>query len=118
MSLKSILGTVSPLYGAMNGQGVFGEVAGTAEKRRKDEADEAASQKEIAKNKIAYAMTAAGGNRTPGMKKGGTVKKAVKPAKKVVKRNSSSSASKRADGIATKGKTRGTMVTMYGGGKC
>jgi hypothetical protein len=27
-------------------------------------------------------------------------------------------ASKRADGIATKGKTRGTMVTMYGGGKC
>ena len=26
------------------------------------------------------------------------------------------SASKRADGIATKGKTRGTMVTMCGGG--
>jgi len=35
-----------------------------------------------------------------GMKKGGKV----------------SSASKRADGIATKGKTRGTMVTMKGGG--
>jgi hypothetical protein len=29
-----------------------------------------------------------------------------------------SSASKRADGCATKGKTKGTMVTMYGGGKC
>jgi hypothetical protein len=28
------------------------------------------------------------------------------------------SASKRADGIATKGKTKGTMITMYGGGKC
>lgn len=28
------------------------------------------------------------------------------------------SASKRADGCATKGKTKGTMVTMYGGGKC
>jgi hypothetical protein len=27
-----------------------------------------------------------------------------------------SSASKRADGIATKGKTRGTMITMKGGG--
>ena len=27
------------------------------------------------------------------------------------------SASKRADGIATKGKTKGTMVTMCGGGK-
>ena len=28
------------------------------------------------------------------------------------------SASKRADGCATKGKTKGTMITMYGGGKC
>jgi len=28
------------------------------------------------------------------------------------------SASKRADGIATKGKTRGTMITMRNGGKC
>jgi hypothetical protein len=28
------------------------------------------------------------------------------------------SASKRADGIAAKGKTRGTMVTMKNGGKC
>jgi len=27
-------------------------------------------------------------------------------------------ASKRADGCATKGKTKGTMITMYGGGKC
>jgi hypothetical protein len=29
-----------------------------------------------------------------------------------------SSASKRADGCATKGKTKGAMITMYGGGKC
>jgi len=29
-----------------------------------------------------------------------------------------SSASKRADGCATKGKTRGKMVTMKSGGKC
>jgi hypothetical protein len=28
------------------------------------------------------------------------------------------SASKRADGCATKGKTKGSMITMYGGGKC
>ena len=28
------------------------------------------------------------------------------------------SASKRADGCATKGKTKGTMISMYGGGKC
>jgi hypothetical protein len=37
------------------------------------------------------------------------------PVKKLAKGGSASS---RGDGIATKGKTRGTMVTMYGGGKC
>jgi hypothetical protein len=42
---------------------------------------------------------------TPGMKRGGTVKKMA----------SGGSASSRADGIATKGKTKGTMV-MCGGG--
>jgi hypothetical protein len=41
-----------------------------------------------------------------GMKKGGMVKE------------SSGSASKRADGVASKGKTKGTMVKMAGGGKC
>ena len=34
----------------------------------------------------------------------------------VVKKASGGTASSRADGIATKGKTRGTMVTMCGGG--
>ena len=34
------------------------------------------------------------------------------------KGGSVSSASKRADGCCTKGKTKGTMITMYGGGKC
>lgn len=34
----------------------------------------------------------------------------------VVKKAAGGSASARADGIATKGKTRGTMVTMCGGG--
>jgi hypothetical protein len=38
----------------------------------------------------------------PGMKKGGSV----------------GSASKRADGIATKGKTKGAQIKMAGGGKC
>lgn len=41
-----------------------------------------------------------------GMKKGGSVKQ------------SSGSASSRADGIATKGKTKGTQIRMAGGGKC
>jgi hypothetical protein len=38
----------------------------------------------------------------PGMKKGGSV----------------GSASKRADGVATKGKTKGAQIKMAGGGKC
>jgi hypothetical protein len=41
-----------------------------------------------------------------GMKKGGKVKM------------SGGSASKRADGIATKGKTKGKMIKMAYGGKC
>jgi hypothetical protein len=41
----------------------------------------------------------------PGMKKGGKVKLG-------------SSASKRADGVAVKGKTKGKMVRMAYGGKC
>ena len=43
-----------------------------------------------------------------GMKKGGAVKKM----------SSGGSASSRADGIATKGKTKGMQVRMAGGGKC
>lgn len=41
---------------------------------------------------------------------------AVRGQKGYAKGGSVGSASKRADGIATKGKTRGTMVTMCGGG--
>ena len=52
---------------------------------------EAADRKLDMSNEAAY-------NKASGMKKGG-------------------SASSRADGIATKGKTRGTMITMCGGGK-
>jgi hypothetical protein len=57
------------------------------------------------------AMPPGGGMAPPaappmGMKKGGSVKQ------------SSGSASSRADGIAQKGKTKGTQVRMAGGGKC
>jgi hypothetical protein len=40
------------------------------------------------------------------------------PGSKFAKGGSVNSASRRADGIATKGKTKGTMVTMNRGGKC
>ena len=43
---------------------------------------------------------------------------AVRGQRGYAKGGSVGSASKRADGIATKGKTRGTMITMRNGGKC
>ena len=43
---------------------------------------------------------------------------AVRGQKGYAKGGSVGSASKRADGCATKGKTRGTMITMKNGGKC
>ena len=99
---KKILGSISPLAGAITGEGLFGKglvavgdalgpVAGLMpmgasqmEKRRERkkagrEADEAFDQ---------------------GMRKGGKVKKMAKGG----------SASKRADGCATKGKTKGRFV--------
>jgi hypothetical protein len=42
--------------------------------------------------------------------------KKMPPAKPYAKGGSVSSASKRADGCAVKGKTKGTMITMKGGG--
>jgi len=56
------------------------------------------------------AMPAGDGGMAPpmGMKKGGSVKKM----------SSGGSASNRADGCATKGKTKGKQVRMAGGGMC
>jgi hypothetical protein len=42
----------------------------------------------------------------------------TKPIKKPKKMASGGSASSRADGCAQRGKTKGTMVKMAGGGKC
>ena len=94
------IGDVSPLAGMMTGKGLMGELAGKgmmgllpAAIARDAQSDEEEKRK---KQPGAGGMAPAG---TP-MKKGGKV----------------SSASKRADGIVTKGKTRGTMITMCGGG--
>jgi hypothetical protein len=59
---------------------------------------------------MAPPMPPGGGGGAPpmGMKKGGSVKKM----------SSGGSASSRADGIASKGKTKGTQIKMAGGGKC
>ena len=88
------LGDVSPLAGLMTGKGMLGNAIDSAgyglglvpgmmsEKRRKERHE----KEDAAKMSATPAQ--------PGMKKGGKV----------------SSASKRADGCATKGKTKGRMV--------
>jgi len=50
--------------------------------------------------------------------RGAAPDESVMPAPAFKKGGSVGSASKRADGIASKGKTKGTMVAMNRGGKC
>lgn len=91
---KELLGTLSPLYGMMSGHGLFGKndtgilpaFARRARKRRPDGSE------------MTEAEEAAEGGAPPTMRRGGKVKKKA------------SSASKRADGIAQRGKTRGKFV--------
>ena len=87
------IGDVSPLAGMISGKGLMGELAAKGAMGLLPRAiakDAYADEEEKRKKQAAGAS----------MKKGGKV----------------SSASSRADGIATKGKTRGTMITMKGGG--
>jgi hypothetical protein len=82
--MKDLMGTLSPAYGMMTGHGLFGQNVGTLPAIAKHIRDDKEKEKEEAKK-----MGAA-------MKKGGKVK--------------ASSASKRADGCAVRGKTKGKMV--------
>ena len=86
MSFKKIMGTLSPAYGMATGEGLFGQAVGVLPAIAKDIRDDRKEDKERA------AMEAAQAGRVPqpGMKRGGKV----------------SSASKRADGCAIRGKTR------------
>jgi hypothetical protein len=108
MSIK--LGDISPLAGAITGKGMFGKglsnladsgmgmlvpMSYLAQSQRKKALTRAEEDEEERKGR----MTRTGG----GMRKGGKVKK-------MAKGGSVSSASKRADGCATKGKTKGKMV--------
>ena len=84
--MKELLGTLSPAYGMIKGEGLFGNAVGVLPAIAKDMRDDRQKKKDEAKN-------AAGAQA---MKKGGAVKM--------------SSASKRADGCAVRGKTKGKMV--------
>lgn len=89
MGMKEIMGTLSPVYGMTTGKGMFGNAVGLLPAIAKDMRDD----KDEEKKKAAMAAQT-GAPAQPGMKKGGSV----------------SSASKRADGCAMRGKTRGKMV--------
>jgi hypothetical protein len=96
MGLK--LGDLSPVYGAVKGEGMFGNLLGKMDDKAsavKAAADKAAADEAEAKKAAQTAKnTSVLRSQGMGMKKGGAVR----------------SASSRADGIATKGKTRGRMV--------
>ena len=89
MSFKNLLGTLSPLYGAMSGEGAMGKMLNPAEAKRIADAENernAAAAEQMNVERQAAAAAAA----KSGMKKGGKVR----------------TASQRADGCAIRGKTR------------
>jgi hypothetical protein len=133
MGIGKVLGSVSPLAGAVTGKGAFGKgltaLADSGMGMLVPMSYVAGSQRDKAKAKRAERETEE--KRAPGttMKQGGSIKKmakggAVGPAEAVRKHERNmhkgktptkfakggSTASKRADGCATKGKTKGRMV--------
>ena len=95
MKFKEVLGTISPVYGMMSGQGAFGKLADSGlggvipavlaqQRRKKRDGTEMTAAEEAA------------ASQAPAMRKGGKVKM--------------KSASARADGCAIRGKTRGKIV--------
>lgn len=103
---KEMLANLSPAYGIATGRGMFGKAAdkgflglgarALASKGQRD-AEEKAMQEQLAQKGLASNKAAASTAAAPaaGMKKGGSVK---------------ASASRRADGIAQRGKTKGKLV--------
>ena len=89
---KKILGTLSPAYGLMSGQGAFGKLAPVAGVLPMALAQDRKDRKE---EEAVNAASPVIKGPTVGMKKGGSVK---------------SSASRRADGIAMRGKTKGRLI--------
>jgi hypothetical protein len=96
MGIKDILGTISPAYGVIKGEGAFGKLAPSLGLIPRAIAEEREDKKRRQAEQQAGMPTVT----PPAMKNGGKVKKMA----------AGGSASKRADGCATKGKTRGKMI--------
>jgi hypothetical protein len=94
MSFKSLMGTLSPVYGAISGEGAMGKLLNPEEHARIAKAEQD-RQNMMAEQANAERQAQVKADATGGMKKGGKVK--------------SRSASSRADGIAQRGKTRGML---------
>ena len=106
------LGDISPVAGLLSGKGMFGKLAESglggviptilAQKRRDKEkdAEDKKREEELAKGKVDTTKP----QPIMGAKKGGSVKKMASGG------SVKSSASKRADGCAVKGKTKGRMI--------
>ncbi len=102
--IGKVLGSISPLYGALTGRGLIGNaMAGFQDATGMGGILPmiASEQRRKRREKREGEAVEAG----EGMKRGGRAK-----AKKYAKGGKVSSASKRADGCATKGKTKGRFV--------
>jgi hypothetical protein len=120
MGIGKVLGSISPLYGAVTGKGLLGkgftaiedatgmggvfpkmaQAARNRDRRRADMAADMQNDADMRAKGRAIAANLAPGLRQNAMKKGGKVKKMAVGG----------SASKRADGCAIKGKTKGRFV--------
>lgn len=99
--IDKILGSISPLYGAISGQGLLGNaMAGFQDATKMGGVLPIIASEQRRKRRANAAKDDASQEET-GMKRGGKVKKYAKGG---------STASKRADGCATKGKTKGRFV--------
>jgi hypothetical protein len=99
--IDKILGSISPMYGAVSGQGLFGNaLGGLGDVLGPTSGVLPAIASEQRKSLRKRRAASEGSDGGEGMKRGGAVKKMAKGG----------SASKRGDGIATKGKTKGRFV--------
>lgn len=104
MGIGKVLGSISPLAGAVTGKGAFGKglskLADSGLGMMVPMSYLAKSQRDKAEREKAERAASTGQRASSTMKKGGTVKKMA----------AGGSASKRGDGIAKQGKTKGRFV--------